>query len=376
MNKKNLNIGFAGAGFSCAVISRQLAEAGFKCHIYEKRDHLAGNCHTERCEETGVMIHKYGPHIFHTDDEEVWNYVNRFSSFKHYINRVKATVKGEVYSLPINLHTINQFFKKNFSPDEARLHIDKISRTDIDEPISFEDQALKFLGDDLYKAFFKGYTEKQWGVSPTEIPASILKRLPIRFNYDDNYFSHKFQGMPLNGYTALIESILDHENINIHLKTELLRGNLENFDHVFWSGPLDSYFDFDIGRLPYRTLTFEKQTIDGDYQGTAVMNYPDADVPYTRITDHKYFSPWESHDKSVIFREYSSECGVDDIPYYPVHLNSENKTLAEYQRRAILEKNITFVGRLGTYRYLDMDITIRHALDEASNFLSSNHYSL
>ena len=280
-----------------------------------------------------------------------------------------------MYKRQINLHTINQFFKKNFSPDEARLHIDKISRTDIDEPISFEDQALKFLGDDLYKAFFKGYTEKQWGVSPTEIPASILKRLPIRFNYDDNYFSHKFQGMPLNGYTALIESILDHENINIHLNTELLRGNLENFDHVFWSGPLDSYFDFDIGRLPYRTLTFEKQTIDGDYQGTAVMNYPDADVPYTRITDHKYFSPWESHDKSVIFREYSSECGVDDIPYYPVHLNSENNTLAEYQRRAILEKNITFVGRLGTYRYLDMDITIRHALDEASNFLSSNHYS-
>ena len=210
-------IAFVGAGFSCAVISRQLAEAGFKCHVYDKRDHIAGNCHTERCSETGVMVHKYGPHIFHTDDDQVWDYVNRFSHFEQYTNRVKAVVKDEVFSLPINLHTINQFFRLNLSPRQAKKYINDISRDDIKEPISFEDQALKFLGKDLYEAFFKGYTEKQWGVSPTEIPASILKRLPIRFNYDDNYFSHKFQGMPRGGYSSLVEAILDHENISVYL---------------------------------------------------------------------------------------------------------------------------------------------------------------
>lgn len=365
-------IAFVGAGFSCAVISRQLAEAGFKCHVYDKRDHIAGNCHTERCSETGVMVHKYGPHIFHTDDDQVWDYVNRFSHFEQYTNRVKAVVKDEVFSLPINLHTINQFFRLNLSPRQAKKYINDISRDDIKEPISFEDQALKFLGKDLYEAFFKGYTEKQWGVSPTEIPASILKRLPIRFNYDDNYFSHKFQGMPRGGYSSLVEAILDHENISVYLETEIQKKDVINFDHVFWSGPLDAYFDHDIGRLPYRTLTFEKEVVNGDYQGTAVMNYPDAEVPYTRITEHKHFSPWETHSESVVFREYSSQCELDDIPYYPVHLNTENTMLAEYKKRAELEKNITFVGRLGTYRYLDMDVTIREALDVASDFLSFN----
>lgn len=367
---KSSKIALVGAGFSCAVIARELAEAQHHCHVFEKRSHVAGNCHTERCAETGVMIHKYGPHIFHTDDQEVWEYVNKFSNFEQYINRVKAVVNDEVFSLPINLHTINQFFKKNLSPKEAKEFIKNISASNIDKPISFEEQALKFLGKDLYEAFFKGYTEKQWGVSPKKIPSSILKRLPVRFNYDDNYFAHKYQGMPSNGYTSLVQSILDHENIDVSLQVEMSKEKLQNFDHIFWSGPLDAFYQFDLGRLPYRTLQFEKEILDGDYQGTAVINYPDSNVPYTRITEHKYFSPWEDHDKTVIFREYSSECGPDDIPYYPIHLNDDNELLLEYQRRASLEKNITFVGRLGTYRYLDMDVTIRHALDTSKAFLS------
>ncbi|MDA9143661.1 UDP-galactopyranose mutase [Gammaproteobacteria bacterium] len=367
---KSPKLALVGAGFSSAVIARELAEAGYNCHVFEKRNHVAGNCHTERCKETGVMIHKYGPHIFHTDDQEVWEYVNKFSNFEQYINRVKAVVNDEVFSLPINLHTINQFFKKNLSPKESKEFIKNISVSNIDNPISFEEQALKFLGKDLYQAFFKGYTEKQWGVSPKEIPSSILKRLPVRFNYDDNYFSHKYQGMPSNGYTSLVQSILDHENIEVSLQVEMSKENLQNFDHIFWSGPLDAFYQFDLGRLPYRTLLFEKEVLDGDYQGTAVMNYPDSNIPYTRITEHKHFSPWEDHDKTVIFREYSSECGPEDIPYYPVHLNNKNELLLEYQHRASLEKNITFVGRLGTYRYLDMDVTIRDALDTSKAFLS------
>jgi len=370
---KNFKVALVGAGFSCAVIARELAEAGYNCSVFEKRNHVAGNCHTERCEDTGIMVHKYGPHIFHTDDQEVWLYVNKFSSFKEYINRVKAVVNDEVFSLPINLHTINQFFKKNLSPKEAREFINKISISHIDNPVSFEEQALKFLGKELYEAFFKGYTEKQWGVSPTEIPSSILKRLPVRFNYDDNYFSHQYQGMPLNGYTSLVESILDHKNIEVFLGKEMSKDNLQDFDHVFWSGPLDAFYKFDLGRLPYRTLMFEKEVLDGDYQGTAVMNYPDSDIPFTRITEHKYFSPWEDHDKTIIFREYSSECGPDDIPYYPIHLNNENKLLSQYQERSNIEKNITFVGRLGTYRYLDMDVTIRYALDTSKAFISSKN---
>lgn len=362
-------VAFVGAGFSSAVISRALAEAGIECHIYEARQHLAGNCYTERCSETGVLLHKYGPHIFHTDDEEVWNYVNQFAEFEPYVNRVKAKVRDEVYSLPINLHTINQFFRKSFSPSEAKEFIESIARCDISEPVSFEEQALKFLGDELYEAFFKGYTEKQWGEDPKQIPASILKRLPVRFNYNDNYFSHKYQGMPKNGYTALIEAIFDHPLISVSLGESVSAHDVSEYSHVFWSAPLDAYFNYDQGRLAYRTLRFERETHHGDFQGTAVMNYPDKAVPFTRITEHKHFSPWEEHEKTVIFREYSSECGVDDTPYYPIHLTGRDAVLEAYEERAKKESTVTFVGRLGTYRYLDMDVTVRQALDAARQFL-------
>ncbi|MCK7546979.1 UDP-galactopyranose mutase [Marinobacter koreensis] len=367
MNKLVLLI---GAGFSCAVIGRELAEAGHTVTILDARDHIGGNCHTERDADTNVMVHVYGPHIFHTDDEEVWRYVNRFSTFKPFVNRVKTTAKGQVFSLPINLHTINQFFGKALRPEEARAFIEAQADTSIENPQTFEEQALRFVGKDLYEAFFKGYTQKQWGCSPTELPASILKRLPVRFNYDDNYFAHRFQGMPENGYTPLIEGILDHPKITVRLNTRFTRDMAAGYDHVFYSGPLDGFFDYELGRLGYRTLDFERFTHEGDYQGCAVMNYGDEQVPFTRITEHKHFSPWESHEGSVCYREYSRACGADDIPYYPIRLVKEKSLLEQYVKKAREVDKVTFVGRLGTYRYLDMDVTIREALDTARGFLN------
>ena len=362
------NFLLVGAGLSSAVIGRHLAEAGHKVTIFEGRDHIGGNCHTERDAETGVMVHIYGPHIFHTDDEEVWNYVNGFETFLPYKNRVKTTSQGAVYSLPINLHTINQFYGKTMRPDEARAFIEQQADTSIENPQTFEEQALRFVGPDLYEAFFKGYTMKQWGCHPSELPASILKRLPVRFNYDDNYFFHKFQGMPENGYTAMIQKILDHTNIEVRLSTMFDSATTEGYDHVFYSGPLDGYFGYKLGRLGYRTLDFEKFTDTGDYQGTAVMNYGDVDVPFTRITEHKHFSPWEEHEGTVCYREFSREAQPEDTPYYPIRMMDEKTLLADYVRLANETPNVTFVGRLGTYRYLDMDVTIREALDTARQF--------
>ncbi|MFG6179436.1 UDP-galactopyranose mutase [Halomonas sp. THAF12] len=364
-----MKILMVGSGFSGAVIGRELAEAGHDVTIVDARSHIAGNCHTERDNETGVMVHAYGPHIFHTDDQEVWEYVNRFMTFKPYVNRVKTTSKGQVFSLPINLHTINQFFGKTMRPDEAREFIEAQADTSIEDPQTFEEQALRFVGRDLYEAFFKGYTQKQWGCHPRELPASILKRLPVRFNYNDNYFFHRFQGMPEAGYTKLVEGILDHPNISVYLNTRFDREQAAEYDHVFYSGPLDGFFDFELGRLGYRTLDFERFTYQGDYQGCAVMNYGEESVPYTRITEHKHFSPWEEHEGSVCYREYSRACEPQDVPYYPIRLVNEKALLARYVQMAKEQEKVTFVGRLGTYRYLDMDVTIREALDTARGFL-------
>lgn len=360
-----------GAGLSGAVIGRKMAEAGHDVTVIDSRDHVAGNCHTERDAETGVMVHVYGPHIFHTDDDEVWDYVNSFTRFKPYKNRVKSRTRGAVYSLPVNLHTINQYFGKTMRPDEARAFIEAQADTTIEDPQTFEEQALHFVGPDLYEAFFKGYTEKQWGCSPTELPASILKRLPVRFNYDDTYFVHRHQGMPENGYTAMVEAILDHPRIDVQLSTAFNPAMKGSFDHIVWSGPLDGYFDYELGRLGYRTLDFERFTADGDWQGCAVMNYGDRDVPYTRITEHKHFAPWEEHEGSVLYKEFSRACGPDDIPYYPIRLVEEKAMLADYIAKADAEPGVTFVGRLGTYRYLDMDVTIREALETAEALLSA-----
>ncbi|WP_415182277.1 UDP-galactopyranose mutase [Phaeovulum sp.] len=358
-----------GAGLSGAVIGRELAEAGHRVVVADARAHVAGNCHSARDEETQVMVHVYGPHIFHTDDADVWDYVNRFAKFMPYKNRVKTTARGQVFSLPINLHTINQFFSATMRPDEARDFMAEKGDASIVDPQTFEEQALRFVGRDLYETFFKGYTVKQWGCAPTDLPASILRRLPVRFNYDDDYFAHRFQGMPQNGYTEMVEAMLDHPNIEVRLNTEIRREDASGYDHVFNAGPIDAWFGHRLGRLAYRTLDFRRFTYDGDYQGCAVMNYPDIDVPWTRITEHKHFSPWESHDGSVLYEEHSRACGPGDIPYYPIRLVTEMQMLGDYVSLAKQGNHITFVGRLGTYRYLDMDVTIREALDTARLYL-------
>lgn len=358
-----------GAGFSCAVIARELAQAGHHITVIDQRNHVAGNCHTERDTETNVMVHVYGPHIFHTDNETVWQYLQQFAKFMPYTNRVKAVSGEQVYSLPINLHTINQFYGKTFSPKQAREWIQAQSDQSIAEPQTFEEQAMKFVGKDLYQAFFKGYTSKQWGVSPTELPASILKRLPVRFNYDDNYFAHKFQGMPENGYTEIVANILQHDNISVKLNTAFDESMLPEYDHVFWSAPLDAWFKHSLGRLGYRTLDFETLRDEGDFQGNAVINYCDESVPYTRITEHKHFSPWENHEKTICYKEYSRACEENDIPYYPIRLAKDQALLSQYEALANEAKGVSFVGRLGTYRYLDMDVTIAEALKTAQGVL-------
>ena len=359
-----------GAGFSGATIARLLADKGIASLVIDERAHPAGNCHTERDGETGVLVHRYGPHIFHTDIERVWTFVTSHGEMMPYVNRVKANVQGKIYSLPVNLHTINQFFGTALSPIEARAFIESRARMDITDPQTFEDQALRFVGNDLYEAFFKGYTRKQWGCEPSELPASILKRLPLRFNYDDNYFNHRHQGMPRHGYTPIVESILRHDLIEVRLG--VAHGDLgEHFAHTFYSGPLDRYYDYDLGRLGYRTLDFVAERADGDFQGTAVINYCDESVAFTRISEHKHFAPWEAAtlDRTIVFREYSRACGPDDVPYYPIRMVAETALLEQYEARAARETGVTFVGRLGTYQYLDMDVTIDRAMDVAARYL-------
>lgn len=367
-----------GAGFSSVVIARELAELGYKIRIIEKRNHIAGNCYSERDAETNIMVHTYGAHIFHTDNQRVWDYVNRFGKFMPFVNRVKTVVQGSVYSLPINLHTINQFFHKTCSPKEARDFIASKADLSIENPQTFEEQALRFVGKDLYQAFFYGYTKKQWGVEPKELPASILKRLPVRFNYDDNYFDHKFQGIPKNGYTEVVQNILSHQNIEVKLSTPFDKSMKDEFDHIFWSAPLDSYFDFSLGRLGYRTLDFEMFKANGNFQGNPVINYGDESVPFTRILEHKHFAPWEKHEKTICYKEFSRSCGENDTPFYPIRLVADKSLLQKYVEKANLEDKITFIGRLGTYRYLDMDTTIKEALEVAdeAKILLKEHQKL
>ena len=352
-----------GAGLSGAVVARILAEGGVPSVVIDERDHIAGNCHTEIDGETGILVHRYGPHIFHTDNEDVWDFVNRFARFRPYVNRVKAVVQGAVYSMPINLHTINQFFGKSLSPTEAEAFVTGKAK-DIAAPANFEEQALSMVGREIYEGFFKGYTTKQWGTDPTALPASILKRLPLRFTYDDNYFNHRFQGMPEEGYTAMVAAILDHPMIELRLGETFKGASEAATQHVFFSGPLDQYFGFSAGALGYRTLDFEELRSDGDFQGVAVMNYCDEDVPWTRITDHKYFSPWrlDQTQGSVVYREYSRAWTSGDTRYYPIRLVDDKALLQRYEDMATQASGVTFLGRLGTYRYLDMDVTIAEAM--------------
>jgi UDP-galactopyranose mutase len=359
-----------GAGFSGAVLARELAEKiDCKIDIWDERNHIGGNCFTERDEETNIMVHKYGPHIFNTDKKEIWDYVNSFTEFRPYVHRVKATHNGNVYPLPVNLQTLNQFFNKTFTPLTAKMFLEHLGDRTISEPKNFEEQALHFIGKELYYAFFYGYTKKQWGCEPGDLAASILKRIPVRFNYDDNYHNNTFTGIPVEGYTRLIEKLLDHPSTKIHLNKKYCSSQpTDQYDHMFYTGPIDAYFNFEFGRLGYRTVTFESSIHEGDYQGITQMNYCDENIPYTRITEHKHFTPWEQHNKTIIFKEFSKETGEHDIPYYPKRLKKDKELLDKYRVRANSLKKVSFLGRLATYRYMDMHHVIGESLDFSKNF--------
>jgi UDP-galactopyranose mutase len=360
-----------GAGFSGAVLARQLAEQGHRSLVIDARDHIAGNCHTVRDADNGVMEHVYGPHIFNTSNQRVWEYVNQFGHFRPFVNRVKASTARGVFSLPINLHTINQFFGVRLTPREAAAFIAGKGDSSIGEPQNFEEQALKFIGRELYEAFFYGYTKKQWGCEPSDLPAAILKRLPVRFSYDDNYYNSAYQGIPEEGYTEVIRRILDHPAVEVKLGTSWDPAMSTEFAHVFFTGPIDAFFAHRHGRLGYRTVFWEKQTHNGDFQGNAVINYTETTEPFTRIHEHKHFAPWEKHEKTTVFTEFSKETEQDDIPYYPKRLSADKSTLAHYRAEAESTLGVSFLGRLATYRYMDMHHVIGEALDFADAFLAA-----
>ena len=367
MRKKTVAV--VGAGFSGAVIAYRLARAGYLVDVYEVRAHVGGNCHTERDPHTGVLHHVYGPHIFNTNDEAVWEFVNKFDEFTPTTLRTKAIAGGAVYSFPINLLTMNQFFHATFSPQQAREFIDHVRVKSIVEPHSFEEQALASVGRELYEAFFKWYTIKQWGLHPSLLPASTFKRIPIRFNYDDNRYDSQFQGIPVHGYTYIIDKLLDHAGIKVHLQTPFDSGWPGGYRHIFYSGPIDAWFGWREGRLKYRTLDFTREIHRGDYQGCAVMTYCDATVPWTRITEHKHFAPHETHEQTLVVKEFSRLCGPIDIPFYPIKSPLEVSLLAKYAAQARALPNVTFVGRLGNYQYIDMDRTIIEAYNAAYRFI-------
>jgi UDP-galactopyranose mutase len=373
--KHTQRVAIAGAGFSGAVIAHELATAGYPVDVFEERAHVAGNCHTARDPETGIMVHTCGPHIFHTSNPQIWNYVRQFDEFMPFTNRVKAITGGRIYSLPINLLTINQFFGETFSPAEARAFLGQFSHPELPPAETFEEQAFRHVGPQLYQAFLKEYTRKQWGVAPAELPASLLKRLPVRFDYNDNYYDSPFQGIPRNGYTHVITNLLTHPHIRLHLEQPFDQTMKADFTHVFYSGRIDRWFNFCAGSLDYRTLDFAMERHEGDYQGNPVINYCDDSVPWTRVSEHKHFAPWETHERTIIYREYSRACEITDIPYYPLRLANDKSILTTYINLAKKEEKVTFIGRLGTYRYLDMHVCIAESIEAARQFIMSRKHN-
>lgn len=356
-----------GAGLSGAVLARVLAEGGVRVRVFEERAYVGGHCHTERDRLTGVLVHSHGPHTLHTDDEGIWGFIERFATIYPYRHVKVARVGDELLPLPINLQTLNQFFRRALTPAVARsLIAEEAASSGYDAskpPENFEEAALSTIGRRLYEAFYRGYTIKQWGLEPRELPAYVFGRLPIRFNYDQNYFHHSRQGQPIGGFTPMIEKILDHPDIALHLCRPFDSDtDASAFDHVFYSGPIDRFFGWRHGRLAYRTLRFEMERLTGDAQGCSVINYCDESVPYTRITEHKHFSPWETPEGTLLSYEYSSDCGPDDVPYYPIRLAKDRAMLENYVAAARGSPGVTFIGRLGTYRYVDMDVAVREAI--------------
>ncbi len=359
-----------GAGLAGSTIARSLADVGVASLVIDKRDHVAGMCFSSRDEETGVDVHRFGPHIFHTSNERVWDFVQRFDKWHPFINRVKAKNAKGVFSMPINLHTINQLFNQSLSPSEARDFIESKQDKSITNPANAEEQLLRFIGAEVYETFFRDYTIKQWGLHPRELSADIIKRIPVRFNYDDNYYFDKYQGFPMSGYTQWISRMLEHELIEVQLGVEYSREMNAEFDHVFFSGPLDEYFNYSEGELSYRTVDFRYERGEGEIQGCGCLNYTDMSVPFTRAHEHKYFSPWETHEKSVILYEYSREATRDDDRFYPKRTDVDIETLKKYVALGDQEAGVSFIGRLGCYRYFDMHHVIEVSLDYADAYVA------
>ncbi len=359
-----------GAGLSGSVIARKLAEAGISSTVIDRREQIAGMCYSSRDEETGVDVHRFGPHIFHTSNERVWEFVQRFDDWFSYINKIKAKNAKGVFSMPINLGTINQLFCTTLSPSEARAFIESKQDKSITDAKNAEEQLLRFVGKEVYETFFRDYSTKQWGVSPKELSADIIKRIPIRFTYDDNYYFDKYQGFPMSGYTQLVANMLDHKLIEVKLNTPFKHCMSAQFDHTFFSGPLDEYFNYKHGDLSYRTVDFVYERGEGDIQGCGCMNYTDMSQSYTRTHEHKYFSPWEEHEKSVLLYEYSREASRDDDRFYPKRMPIDMERLPLYMDMAEAEQGVSFIGRLGCYRYLDMHHVIGISLDYADAFVN------
>ncbi len=370
-----------GAGFFGLTVAQQCAERfGCRVMVVDRRSHIGGNAYSEPEPQTGIEVHRYGAHLFHTSNRRVWDYANRFTSFTDYVHRVYTSHQGEVYPMPINLGTINQFFRSAHSPAEARALIaEQAKELDGKKPENFVEKGVSLIGRPLYEAFIAHYTAKQWQTSPEKLSADIISRLPVRYTYDNRYFNDTYEGLPTHGYTAWLEQMVDHDLIEVSLDTDFFDdsqpvnksavvGNIP----VVYTGPVDRYFEYAEGRLSWRTLDFEQEVLGiEDFQGTPVMNYPDEDVPFTRIHEFRHFHPERDypHDRTVIMREYSRFAQGDDEPYYPVNTLEDRQRLLRYRDRAQAERRVLFGGRLGTYQYLDMHMAIGAALSMVDNKL-------
>lgn len=352
-----------GAGLYGAVFARELTQRGKSCLVIDRRNHIAGNVYTEKM--AGINVHKYGAHIFHTSDREVWEYVNQFAEFNNYVNSPLAVYRDELYNLPFNMNTFSKMWGIR-TPKEARQMIERqVAELGITEPQNLEEQALSLVGTDVYTKLIKGYTEKQWGRDCRELPAFIIRRLPCRFTYDNNYFNDRWQGIPIGGYTQMVEKML--EGADVLLQTDyfdLIREQPEIAHTVVYTGCIDEFFGYRLGALKYRSVRFETEELpEENYQGNAVVNYTDREVPYTRVIEHKHFE-FGKQPATVISREYSAEWKPGLEPYYPVNDAENNALYAQYQQLAAQQENVIFGGRLGQYRYYDMDKVIRAAMDE------------
>lgn len=370
-----------GSGFFGLTIADRCArELGLKVQVIDRRPHIGGNAYSAAEPTTGIEVHQYGAHLFHTSNQRVWEYARRFTSFTSYQHRVVTTYRGEVFSMPINLGTINQYNRSAFSPDEARTWVAEQAAKLTGEPTNLEEKAISLIGEPLYEAFIKGYTAKQWQTDPRELSAEIISRLPVRYTYDDRYFSDTYEGLPTDGYTAWLERMADHPNITVTLDTDFFdasqpfnKANVVGQVPVLYTGPVDRYFDFAHGDLSWRTLDFETEVLPtGDFQGAPVMNYADEDVPYTRIHEFRHFHPERDYpdDATVIMREFSRFADHADEPYYPVNTAQDRERLLAYRELAKGEADVVFGGRLGTYQYLDMHMAIGAALSTYDNKLA------